>query len=221
MQIKPFALTFLFASVARATLPSTPAGWTLTWSDDFTGTGQPSKDKWLYDIGHSYPGGADNWGTGEIGYHTDSANNVYLDGTGNLVLKAIRDGSGAWTTARIETQVKNFAPPAGGIMAVEGRLKLPKVANPQGYWPAFWMLGESFRGNYNNWPDCGEIDIMESVNGVNTEYGTLHCDVNPGGECNETNGRGGNIANSSPSLQDDFHVCKLLCPLSSLALIFL
>lgn len=34
-----------------------------------------------------------------------------------------------------------------------------------------------------NWPQVGELDIMENVNAVNKLYGTLHCGVNPGGPC--------------------------------------
>ncbi|MEL1242875.1 glycoside hydrolase family 16 protein [Flavobacterium sp. DGU11] len=40
-----------------------------------------------------------------------------------------------------------------GTMAA--RIKMPPGS---GYWPAFWALGAQ-----GNWPDCGEIDIMEYV----------------------------------------------------------
>ena len=59
-----------------------------------------------------------------------------------------------------------------------------------GYWPAFWTLGDAYRGNYQNWPGIGEFDIMENVNGQNTTHGVLHCGTNPGGPCNETTGIG-------------------------------
>ena len=90
---------------------------------------------------------------------------------------------------------------------MEGRLRLPNVtgAAAQGYWPAFWMLGAPFRGVYTNWPSIGEIDIMENVNGVNTEYGTLHCGVGSGGPCNETSGLGGNTPCTGTTCQGGFH----------------
>ena len=63
----------------------------------------------------------------------------------------------------------------------------------EGYWPAFWMLGAPYRGNYQNWPSVGELDIMENVQGLNTVWATMHCGTNPGGPCNETTGLGGNL----------------------------
>jgi hypothetical protein len=194
---------------ANAALPAVPAGWTQIWSDDFTGgagTGLNTAN-WIYDIGNSYPGGAANWGTGEIAAHTNSTANVYQDGGGNLAIKPIRAANGSWTSGRIETVRTDFQPPAGGVMRVESRLQLPNVtgAAAQGIWPAFWMLGAPFRGNYQNWPAVGEIDIMENVNGANQVWGTLHCGTSPGGICNETSGIGGNRVMGAPSLQSAFH----------------
>ena len=163
---------------------------------------------WLYDLGHCYPGcPANNWGTGEIENMTDSTANVYLDGSGNLVIKPIRDAAGNWTSGRVETRRTDFAPPPGGRMRIEGRLQVPNVtgAAAQGYWSAFWTLGAPFRGVYTNWPGIGEIDIMESVNGANTTYGTLHCGTNPGGPCNETVGLGGSRACPGVTCQEAFH----------------
>ena len=38
------------------------------WGDDFNGPNGslPSSSNWIFDLGHGYPGGPDNWGTGEI-----------------------------------------------------------------------------------------------------------------------------------------------------------
>jgi beta-glucanase (GH16 family) len=168
--------------------------WNLVWSDEFNGSaGQlPSAADWRFDLGHSYPGGPANWGTGEIAAHTDNPANVSMDGAGNLKITALRDGAGAWTSARIETARADFKAPAGGTLAIEGRLQLPQVSGNAalGYWPAFWALGSPFRGNYWNWPGIGEYDIMENVNGLSTVHGVLHCGVAPGGPCNEFNGLG-------------------------------
>ncbi|KAJ3127062.1 Laminin subunit alpha-1 [Nowakowskiella sp. JEL0407] len=152
--------------------------------DDFTGSANTGVDtsKWLYTTGTSYPGGAANFGTSEVEVMTSSTKNVYHDGNGNLVIEAIRDSSGQWTAGRIETVRTDFMPPSGGTMLVEGRMKLPDYTgiSGSGYWPAFWMQGKDFRGNYQYWPGTGEIDIMEDVNVASTVYGTLDCNMIPG-----------------------------------------
>ncbi|GAA2146317.1 glycoside hydrolase family 16 protein [Glycomyces algeriensis] len=175
--------------------PEAAQAWNLAWSDEFNGANgsQPSTADWIYDIGHGYPGGPGNWGTGEIAAHTNSPANVSMDGNGNLEITALRDSAGQWTSARIETVRADFKPPSGGTLKVEGRLQLPQVAGEAalGYWPAFWSMGAPFRGNHWNWPGIGEIDFMENVNGLDWTFGTLHCGVAPGGPCNEFNGLAG------------------------------
>ncbi|HVK25611.1 MAG TPA: carbohydrate-binding protein [Actinokineospora sp.] len=197
---------------AQAAVPPTPAGWTLQWSDDFTGAAGslPSSTNWIFDIGHGYPGGPGNWGTGEIAAHTNSPNNVSLDGAGNLRITPRRDGAGNWTSARLETQRANFKAPAGGMLRIEGRIQMPNVTGQAavGYWPAFWALGSPYRGNYWNWPGIGEFDIMENVNGIDSVWGALHCGVNPGGPCNETNGIAANRACPGSSCQSAFHTYR-------------
>ncbi|MEV0128587.1 ricin-type beta-trefoil lectin domain protein [Dactylosporangium sp. NPDC050688] len=189
------AATLAALPQAGASVPPTPAGWTQIFADDFNGTGGTGVNtaNWLYDIGHGYPGGASNWGTGEIEYMTNSTQNVYLDGGGNLAIKPIRDGAGNWTSGRIETQRTNIAAPAGGKLRVEARIQQPNVntANGAGYWPAFWMLGAAARGTgATGWPGIGEIDILENINGRPSVFAALHCGTNPGGPCNETTGIG-------------------------------
>jgi beta-glucanase (GH16 family) len=190
------ALTFVTPSQpATASLPPAPPGWTQVFAEDFNGAANTgvNTSNWLYDIGTSYPGGAANWGTGEVETMTSSTQNVYQDGAGHLVIKPIRDGSGAWTSGRIETQRTDFAAPAGGKLRIQGSLQQPNVsgAAAAGYWPAFWTLGAAARPvGATNWPGIGEIDLMEDINGRSSEFATLHCGVAPGGPCNEFTGLG-------------------------------
>jgi len=51
----------------------------------------------------------------------------------------------------------------------------------------------------------GEFDIMESVNGLDQVYGTLHCGTDPGGVCDETNGLGSTVPCSGSTCQGNFH----------------
>jgi beta-glucanase (GH16 family) len=180
---------------AGASVPPTPSGWTLVFADDFNGaadTGVNTAD-WLYDLGTGYPGGAANWGTGEIETMTNSTANVFQDGQGHLMISPIRDAAGNWTSGRIETQRTDFAAPAGGKLRFEASLRQPDVsgAAAAGYWPAFWSLGAAARPvGATNWPSIGEIDLMEDINGLSSEFATLHCGVAPGGPCNEFTGIG-------------------------------
>ncbi|MES9524062.1 glycoside hydrolase family 16 protein [Streptomyces capoamus] len=194
---------------ASASAPTPPAGWTQVFADDFNGaagSGVNTAD-WRYDTGTAYPGGAANWGTGEVETMTSSTSNVALDGNGNLLITPRRDASGHWTSGRIETNRTDFQPPAGGKLRVQARIRMPDVtgAAAKGYWPAFWMLGAPFRGNYWNWPGIGELDIMENVQGLNTDWATMHCGTNPGGPCNETSGIGNSTSCTGTTCQGGFH----------------
>src|SRR5579859_6257990 len=181
---------------SSTTATARAATWNQIWSDEFNGSAGTGVNtgNWLYDTGTGYgcsgcPGG---WGTGEVESMSTSTNNVFQDGAGHLAIKAIRDANGNWTSGRIETQRTDFAAPVGGELAVEASIQQPNVSGAAGagYWPAFWMLGSAFRGNFLNWPGIGEIDILEDINGLSSEFGTLHCGVSPGGPCNETTGIG-------------------------------
>jgi beta-glucanase (GH16 family) len=180
---------------ASAAVPPPPGGMSLVFSDDFTGAANTGVNtaNWLYDLGTSYPGGAANFGTGEVETMTNSTANVFQDGAGHLAIRPIRDAAGRWTSGRIETQRTDFAAPVGGKVRFEASLQQPNVsgAAAAGYWPAFWSMGAAARpAAATNWPSIGEWDVMEDINGRSSEFATLHCGVSPGGPCNETTGLG-------------------------------
>ena len=52
---------------------------------------------------------------------------------------------------------------------IEARMWLPEGI---GTWPAFWLLGADI--NAVDWPDCGELDIMEQNNDKTGVHGTIH-----------------------------------------------
>ncbi|MDW8318665.1 MAG: glycoside hydrolase family 16 protein [Anaerolineae bacterium] len=147
-----------------------PNGWTLVWHDEFDGPAgsPPNLAFWNFDIG------GHGWGNQEWQYYTDRPENVALDGRGHLVITArpAEPGLACWygpcryTSARLHTKGKvEFT-----YGRVEARLRLPYG---QGLWPAFWMLGAAFPTT--DWPDCGEIDIMEVVGREPfTVHGTVH-----------------------------------------------
>jgi len=135
--------------------------WTNVASYTFRGQSGSGVDtaEWTYDVGHGI------FGNGEIETMTDSPRNVHLTGTGDLAITALHQGV-SWTSGRIHTK-RIFTAPAGGELAVSAAIEQPDAG--YGYWPAFWMLGQG------QWPEHGEIDIMEDVNSLSKHSGTLHC----------------------------------------------
>ncbi|MEV7886017.1 glycoside hydrolase family 16 protein [Streptomyces sp. NPDC002817] len=211
--LSTFGLAAVLATAAtlpaNANAPTPPTGWTQVFVDDFNGAAGTGVNttNWQYATGTGYPGGPANWGTGEVETMTNSTSNVSLDGNGNLRITPIRNSAGSWTSGRIETNRTDFQPPSGGKLRVEARIQMPNVTGTaaEGYWPAFWMLGAPYRGNYQNWPSVGELDIMENVQGMNRVWATMHCGTNPGGPCNETTGLGNSTACPGSTCQSAFH----------------
>jgi len=190
-------LTAFGNAPAQGAVPPPPSGWTTVFSDDFNGpagTGVNTSN-WMYNTG---PGS--NFGTGEIETMTSSTQNVHLDGNGNLDLTAIGSGSN-WTSGRIQTPSAVAGAPAGGKLEVTASIQQP--TGGLGYWPAFWMLGQG------QWPENGEIDIMEDVNALSQHSGTLHCGTDPGGPCNETSGIGSGLRACS-GCQTGFHTYTVI-----------
>jgi beta-glucanase (GH16 family) len=143
------------AEVETWTAPA--AGWQEVWRDDFdtpAGTA-PDAKHWNVEI---RPSGYNE----ELDYDTDDRKNSFTDGSGNLVIRAIKENyvdpqgvksSQPFTSARLNTQGK--VEQAYGKF--EARIKLP--AGGKGVWPAFWMLGNDI--DEVGWPLCGEVDILE------------------------------------------------------------
>lgn len=90
----------------------------------------------------------------EAEYYTDRRANSFLDGSGHLVIRALREtlGSRSFTSARLDT--KGHVEPKYGRIAA--RIRMPRG---KGVWPAFWLLGSTFSST--GWPACGEMDVVE------------------------------------------------------------
>ncbi len=146
--------------------------WNLQWSEEFNdaaGT-PPSPDRWTFDTG----GGG--WGNGEIEiYCAPGSNatpcdasrpNLSQDGKGNMVIRAVKT-NGTWTSGRMKTQGKE----AFQYGRIEARMKMTAA---DGFWPAFWMLGDNMKAV--GWPISGEQDIIEWVQsyGPSTTSSTVH-----------------------------------------------
>ena len=145
-------------------------------------------------------GAGSSFGTGEIETMTNSTSNVHLDGNGNLDITALGSGS-SWTSGRVQTTSANVGAPAGGELEVTASIEQP--SGGLGYWPAFWMLGPG------QWPENGEIDIMEDVNSLSELSGTVHCGTDPGGPCNEPDGIGSGLVACS-GCQSGYHTYTMI-----------
>lgn len=136
--------------------PVTYSGYSLAWSDEFSGNTLNQSD-WNFETG------AGGWGNNELQYHK-SDNTSVRDGV--LIIEAREENYGGanYTSSRITTQNKQ----SFRYGRIDIRALLPEG---QGLWPALWMLGQNFSSV--GWPAAGEIDIMEMVGGDGRED-TVH-----------------------------------------------
>ncbi len=193
-----FVLIFAAATAANPQPPvpspatASNASWSLVWSDEFNAPANtpPDPAKWVYDLGHS----TDGWGNHELEAYTNSLDNVRQDGQGHLVIRALKDDKGDYTSARIKTLGK-FATQYGKI---EVRMKIPQG---QGVWPAFWAMGADIEKI--GWPNCGEIDIMENIG---KEPAIVHGTVHAPGYYGDKGPSGSYTLPAGQKLADDFHV---------------
>lgn len=144
-----------------AAAPAASAAGQLVWADEFNGAAgsAPNPAVWTHELG------ASGWGNNELQNYVNSRANSAMDGNGNLVITARRDGAG-YTSARLVTNDK--------VELQYGRIEASiKIPRGQGIWPAFWMLGAGFP--QTSWPSSGEIDIMENIGREpHLVHGTVH-----------------------------------------------
>ena len=133
-------------------------GWKLVWSDEFDTDGALDPKTWNYEEGFMRNHEA-QW--------YQKANAYCKDGL--LVIEARKENkrrknpwydknSGEWTRQRQTIDYTSASVNTAGKKEwlygrVEVRAKIPTAS---GAWPAIWFLGSK-----NEWPACGEIDVME------------------------------------------------------------
>jgi beta-glucanase (GH16 family) len=143
---------------------------------------------WGFDLGNLHV-------NNEQEYYTSNPENVSVK-DGYLQITALPapnyNGSGQnYTSARIITANK-YSFKYG---YVEIRAKVP---GDQGTWPALWLLGNNINTGVN-WPQCGEIDMMEmgTVTGLNNILSSLHWGGDKSGQRNV------------PGANTDFHLYQM------------
>ena len=151
----------LSATIAALLLSATamaapPHKYRLVWQDHFNGKTFDSRS-WS-----KIPRGTADWNR-----HMSDADSLYAVRDGKLVLRGVNNLTEKQDTARfitggLYTKDKRTI----GFGKVEVRAKLGRA---KGAWPAIWMLP-----NKGEWPDGGEIDIMEHLNHDTIAYQTVH-----------------------------------------------
>lgn len=156
--------------------------WVLDWEDQFNQDGLPNPAIWSYEVGKIR--------NNEAQFYTkDRLENARIE-NGMLLIEARKDNynGNEITSASIHSSGKKSML----YSKIEVRAKVPEG---RGAWPAIWMLGES-KTKKINWPECGEIDIMENVgydpdkvhfnvhtkaynHVMNTNKGKIVPDINP------------------------------------------
>ena len=217
-----FAGLFVLPRAVTDASPSDPS-YQLVWSDEFTLPDYSAPDSSIWN--HEAGPGAVIGGNNELEYYTAELNNSFILNR-TLILQSLHQPDYAlsgynFTSARVDSlgTVELY------LGYVEARIRVLTMAD--GHWPAFWMLGQCAQP----YPNCGEIDIMEQVNGPTgnshgngkQQCGTLWS--NPGGingsaPIGPYHQAGGcvEVKDSTAQWGDDWHVyaCQVECDIDRL-----
>ena len=135
--------------------------WKLVFRDEFNaadGT-QPNNNKWIRCSRETA-----TWNR----WLSDSKEVIYLQG-GDLVARAIPNPDKADDPVDMITGgIKSMGKFGFKYGYVEARIFTNQWT---GHFPAFWMMPEDRHGG---WPDCGEIDIWETIDNQNRSWHTVH-----------------------------------------------
>lgn len=166
---------------------SAPEGYQLVWHDEFNQSVTLGRD-WTHEV---KPAG---WVNNELQTYVNGQVNgqrvtELIDG--RLRINCFKGNDGKIYSARVYAKVNE----GWKYGYFEARIKLPEG---KGTWPAFWMMPVNFR----NWPEDGEIDIMEEV-GVDAGWvsSTIHCN-----KYNNTNTSIEHGSKFVPTAESDYHV---------------
>lgn len=174
----------------------------LVWSDEFDKPGLPDTTRWNYDVG------GHGWGNNELQYYTANRSENARVENGHLIIEARKEDfeGSKYTSARLITKGKGD----WTYGRIDVRARLPKGL---GTWPAIWMLGST---TPLQWPDDGEIDIMEHV-GFNP--GFVHASVHTK-KYNHVIGTQRTDTIIVPDFADNFHVYSLNWTKDSIHVLF-
>lgn len=140
------------ATASTGQQTSASSGWKLVWQDEFDKPGLPDPTHWSYDVG------GNGWGNQELQFYTAARPENARVENGHLIIEARHEPweGLAYTSARLITKGKGDW--HSGRFEIRARLPYGR-----GTWPAIWLLPTVKDFGDGDWPDNGEIDIMEHV----------------------------------------------------------
>ena len=152
---------------------------TLLWSDEFDGAANTPPSPLYWRLSLFDEDDRDNSWSRNLA-------NAHHDGNGNLKMVAIKEPSGTgrnYTAPRLVNQELDPAKrPTDGTPFFhkygywEVRMDVPQDV---GIWPGAWTMGD-FDATPGGWPECGEIDIVETINDAAVAHAHLHMPRNDG-----------------------------------------
>ena len=154
-------MTRLFLCLFLSLSLPTHAQWKLVWADEFDTDGSPDPKNWQFERGFARNNEL-QW------YQPDNAR--CRDGL--LIIEGRKEqkanpnyqaGSENWKTKRSRSEYTSASMITRGRQQWQyGRFEMrARIDTRPGLWPAFWTLGVA-----GEWPDNGEIDIMEYYRGM-------------------------------------------------------
>ena len=140
---------------------SVQAQWKLVWADEFNQDGAPDPKNWKPEVGF-VRNHEEQWFQGKNAYCKDGLLIIEArkEAVKNPAYKAV---SNNWKENREYSQFTSASIITSGLHSWQyGRFEMKaRIDTRLGMWPAFWTLGTN-----GEWPENGEIDIMEFYRGT-------------------------------------------------------
>lgn len=133
-----------------------PEGYTLFWADEFDKGERPDPEFWSYEQGFVRNQELQWYQSGNVAVRNG---NLVIEGRRERVGNDLYDSnSGDWRKNREYAEYTSSSIHTNGKRTfLYGQVEVrAKIDTASGMWPAIWTLGIA-----QEWPSCGEIDMME------------------------------------------------------------
>ena len=141
--------------------PESRSGYQLVWADEFDQKGKPNPQKWTYETGFVRNQEL-QWYQPENAWCENGM--LIIEGRCERKLNpSFQSDSKAWVKNRQYAEYTSASLTTKGLHSWQyGRFEMRgRIDTRLGLWPGFWTLGVE-----GDWPNNGEIDIMEYYRGI-------------------------------------------------------